>query len=151
MIEKTILNSLIQNEDYVRKVIPYLKSDYFHDHADKTVYNIICEYFDKYNKPPTVEAINVELSNKSNLSEQQYTATTELVKGFEPNDNDEGWLLDETEKFCQDKAVYNAIMESISIIDGKTDKGRGALPTILSDALSAVSYTHLTLPTNREV
>ena len=93
---------------------------------------------------PTVEAISVELSNKNNLSEQQYTAATELVKGFEENDNDEDWLLDETEKFCQDKAVYNAIMESISIIDGKTDKGRGALPTILSDALS-VSFDILVM------
>ena len=143
MIERTILNSLIQNEDYVRKAIPYLKEEYFHDLADKTVYNIICEYFDKYNKPPTVEAISVELSNKNNLSEQQYTAATELVKGFEENDNDEDWLLDETEKFCQDKAVYNAIMESISIIDGKTDKGRGALPTILSDALSVSFDPHI--------
>ena len=66
-----------------------------------------------------------------------------MVKGFEANDNNEDWLLDETEKFCQDKAVYNAIMESISIIDGKTDKGRGALPSILSDALSVSFDPHI--------
>ena len=65
MIEKTILNSLIQNEDYVRKVIPYLKSDYFHDHADKTVYNIICEYFDKYNSVPSPQVMNIEVQQNS--------------------------------------------------------------------------------------
>ena len=143
MIERTILSSLTQNEDYVRKVIPYLKPEYFHDQVDKAVYKIIVEYFDKYNQPPTIEAISVELSNKSGLSEEQFTAANELVKGFEANDNNEDWLLDETEKFCQDKAVYNAIMESISIIDGKTDKGRGALPSILSDALSVSFDPHI--------
>jgi len=139
MIEKTILNNLIQNEEYVRKVVPYLKSEYFHDHADRNLFQLIIQYFDKYNKPPTIEALSVDLSNAEHFNEDQYKSAQDLIDSMGPTESDMEWLTVETEKFCQDKAVYNAIMESITIIDGKSDKGRGALPSILSDAL-AISF-----------
>ena len=139
MIEKTILNNLIQNEEYVRKVVPYLKPEYFHDHADRNLFQLIIQYFDKYNKPPTIEALSVDLSNAEHFNEDQYKSAQDLIDSMGPTESDMEWLTVETEKFCQDKAVYNAIMESITIIDGKSDKGRGALPSILSDAL-AISF-----------
>jgi len=143
MMEQTILTNLIHNEDYVRKVIPYLKTEYFHDVVDRSVFALIVKYFDKYNTPPSIEALSVDLSNTDNLSEEQFKTADELIDKLIPSDTAIEWLTDETEKFCQEKAVYNAIMESISVIDGKSDKGRGALPTILSDALSISFDPHI--------
>jgi len=142
-MEQTILTNLIHNEDYVRKVIPYLKTEYFHDVVDRSVFALIVKYFDKYNTPPSIEALSVDLSNTDNLSEEQFKTADELIDKLIPSDTAIEWLTDETEKFCQEKAVYNAIMESISVIDGKSDKGRGALPTILSDALSISFDPHI--------
>jgi len=143
MMEQTILTNLIHNEDYVRKVIPYLKAEYFHDVVDRSVFALIVNYFDKYNTPPSIEALSVDLSNTDNLSEEQFKTADELIDTLIPSDTAIEWLTDETEKFCQEKAVYNAIMESISVIDGKSDKGRGALPSILSDALSISFDPHI--------
>jgi len=144
MIEQTILNNLIQNEEYVRKVIPYLKAEYFHDYSDRFIFKGIVEYFEKYNKPPTVEAIRIASQDAEDLSETQYESVSSQLSGYSNDDNSNiEWLLDQTEQFCQDKAIYNAIMESISVIDGKSDKGRGALPTILSDALSVSFDPHI--------
>ena len=138
MIETTILTNLINNEEYIRKVLPYVKDEYFQDHVDRSIYNEIVGYFEKYNKRPPIEAIKISLEDASNLSEDQYSqASTSLSNmGSTPDDNLE-WLLDETEKWCSDRAIYNAIMESIKVIDGKSDKSKGA----------PVSYTHLTQPT----
>ena len=143
MMEQTILTNLIHNEDYVRKVIPYLKPEYFHDIVDRSVYGLIVNYFDKYNTPPSIEALSVDLSNTDDLSEDQFKSADELIDNLVPSDTAIEWLTDETEKFCQEKAVYNAIMESISVIDGKSSKGRGALPSILSDALSISFDPHI--------
>ena len=143
MIEQTILTNLIHNEDYVRKVIPYLKPEYFHDVVDRSVFALIVNYFDRYNTPPSIEALSVDLSNTDNLSEDQFKTADELIGKLIPSDSTIEWLTDETEKFCQDKAIYNAIMESISVIDGKSDKGKGALPSILSDALSISFDPHI--------
>jgi len=143
MMEQTILTNLIHNEDYVRKVIPYLKAEYFHDVVDRSVFALIVNYFDKYNTPPSIEALSVDLGNTDNLSEEQFKTADELIDILIPSDTAIEWLTDETEKFCQEKAVYNAIMESISVIDGKSDKGRGALPSILSDALSISFDPHI--------
>ena len=146
MIEQTILNNLIQNEDYVRKVIPYLKAEYFHDYSERFIFKEIVGYFEKYNKPPSIEAIRIASQDSEGLSETNYDSVSSLLLGFGGDNNSDAsldWLLDQTEKFCQDKAIYNAIMESISVIDGKSDKGRGALPTILSDALSVSFDPHI--------
>ena len=142
MIEQTILSNLTQNEEYTRKVIPYLKDEYFHDYTERSVFKLITKYFEKYNRVPDNAALLVELSNAEGLSDDQHASATNIINEFGTS-SDEEWLIDETEKFCQDKAIYNAIMESISVIDGKSDKGKGALPSILQDALAVNFDPHI--------
>ena len=142
MIEQTILSNLTLNEEYTRKVIPYLKPEYFHDYTERSVFGLITKYFDKYNRVPDNSALLVELSNADGLSDDQHSSAQEFINKFGTS-SDEEWLIDETEKFCQDKAIYNAIMESISVIDGKSDKGKGALPSILQDALAVNFDPHI--------
>lgn len=138
-IEKVIFNNLVFNEEYTRKVIPFLKEDYFTDYSDKIIYNLINDYFSKYNTLPTVEALAIDLSNKT-ISEEAFKNSKDIISTFEKGTNDINWLLDHTEKFCQEKSVYNAIMKSIQILDDKTGKStKGSIPQILSDAL-AVSF-----------
>jgi len=142
MIEAVILNNLTHNEDYGRKVIPFLKQEYFSDYAQKTIYNLIDDYVKKYNSFPTVEAIAIDLSNKEGVNEETFKKCKNVLTEIQPDENktDLQWLLDQTEKFCQEKAVYNAIMRSISILDDKTGQiSKGAIPQVLSDAL-AVSF-----------
>ena len=135
-LETTILRNLVHNEDYMRKVLPFIKSEYFTDESERTVYKIISEFVVKYNKPPTTEALGITLQN-SNLPEGTFKETSELVKDldiFEKPNQD--WLLDETEKFCKDKAVYNAILQSIGIMEGR-DKNfsKDGIPSLLQEAL----------------
>ena len=135
-LETTILRNLVHNEDYMRKVLPFIKSEYFTDESERTVYKIISEFVVKYNKPPTTEALGITLQN-SNLPEGTFKETSELVREldvFEKPNQD--WLLDETEKFCKDKAVYNAILQSIGIMEGR-DKNfsKDGIPSLLQEAL----------------
>ena len=143
MIEKTILSNLIQNEEYIRKVVPYLKPEYFHDYTDRKIFSLVFEYFEKYNRSPSGPAVLIDLSNADDLTEEQHTSAKNIVEQLEEPAEQMDWLLDQTEKFCQDKAIYNAIMESIQVIDGKSDKGKGALPTILADALAVNFDPHI--------
>ena len=135
-LETTILRNLVHNEDYMRKVLPFVKSEYFTDESERTIYKLISDFVVKYNKPPTTEALGITLQN-SNLSEGTFKETTDLVKELEtyekPNTD---WLLDETEKFCKDKAVYNAILQSIGIMEGR-DKNftKDGIPSLLQEAL----------------
>lgn len=144
MIEETILSHLIYNEDYTRKVVAFLKPEYFSDIVHKTVYNTINDYIQKYNSCPSLESLKIELSSVEGLNEQTYYEISEFVSKLKIDPNtDQQWLIENTEKFCQDKALYNAIMESISIIDSTKDSSvnlsRGSIPKIMSDAL-AVSF-----------
>ena len=142
-IETTILNNLIFNEDYTRKVIPFLKAEYFTDFTEKTVFQTVAEYVDKYKSVPDVEALNIDIQ-KASQTEEQYKTIQEYLIKFVPSKVDEQWLLDETEKFCKDKAIYNAILDGIHIIDGKSkDQTADAIPTILSDALAVSFDTHI--------
>ena len=142
-IETTILNNLIFNEDYTRKVIPFLKPEYFTDFTEKTVFKTIAEYVDKYKSVPDVEALNIDIQ-KAPQTEEQYKTIQEYLTHFVPSKVDEQWLLDETEKFCKDKAIYNAILDGIHIIDGKSkDKTADAIPAILSDALAVSFDSHV--------
>ena len=143
MIEKTILSNLIQNEEYIRKVVPYLKPEYFHDYTDRKIFSLVFEYFEKYNRSPSGPAVLIDLSNADDLTEEQHTSAKNIIEQLEEPAEQMDWLLDHTEKFCQDKAIYNAIMESIQVIDGKSDKGKGALPTILADALAVNFDPHI--------
>ena len=137
-IEQTILANLIHNEQYTRKVLPFIKGDYFSDRTERTVFEEIQKFVDKYNDLPNQNALEVELDGRKDLNEDDYKRVLSVVKELQKDDNVIfDWLVQTTEDFCKDKAVYNAIVDGIAIIDGK-DKKRGvdALPSILTDALA---------------
>jgi archaellum biogenesis ATPase FlaH len=140
-IENTIFSNLLFNEEYGRKVIPYLKEEYFSDVKDKKLFKLIESYVLKYNAFPSKEALTIDLTNQSGVSEDMYRETLTLIDGLRLDENTKKeWLEDQTEKFCQEKALYNAIMESIHILDDKSGKTtKGSIPKILSDAL-AISF-----------
>jgi replicative DNA helicase len=139
MIENAIFSGLVYNEQYLRKVLPFIKTEYFQSRIEKVLFDLIVSYVDKYGNPPTKVAIDVELDNFVGLSEEENKQLRSKIQEIEEQPVDLDWLIDQTEKFCQDKAVYNAIMESIQILDGKGKTSKGAIPEILSDAL-AVSF-----------
>ena len=140
-IESIVLTNLIYNEDYSRKVLPYLKEEYFSSQSEKVIYSLINNYINKYNALPSKEALTIDLSNLSNVSEDTFKTAKNDIETFAYDEKTNiEWLLNQTEQFCQDKAIYNAIMSSIQILDNK--KGElttGSIPKILSDAL-AVSF-----------
>jgi len=144
-IENAILGNLVFNEWYARKTIPFLKEEYFANQQDKLVFKLIKEYVDKYNAFPSKEALAIDLSNKDSISEETFKNSKELIAGLSVDTETKiEWLLDQTEKFCQDKAVYNAIMSSIQLLDDKkTVEGKGSIPKILSDALGVSFDTHI--------
>lgn len=136
------MKNLIWNEGYARKVLPFVKDSYFTDNNEKVVYRNIESFILKYNSLPTREALSIIASETTGVSDIAIKDIQSIIESLEnPKDEktDEQWLLDQTEKFCQEKAVYNAVLESITILDGKTGKTKGAIPQILTDAL-AVSF-----------
>jgi len=142
-IEQTILRCLLTNEKYMRKVLPFIKPEYF-EGPYRILFKEAGKYVAKYNSLPTAETFMVEL-NESSLSGDIFAAACEIATGLFEGDNvDQDWLVDSTEKWCQDRAIYNAIMESISIIDGKHDTmTKGALPDLLSKALGVAFDTNV--------
>ena len=144
-IERVIFDNLIFNETYGRKVIPFLKEEYFSDKNEKIVFNLIDDYVKNYNSFPTKEALYIDLTNKEGINEDSFQTCKEIVDNVNKQyDTDLDWLLNQTEKFCQEKSVYNAIMESISILDDKTGKKtKGAIPDILSNALAVSFDSHI--------
>ncbi len=144
--EIAILKNLLQNEEYTRKVLPFLKVDYFTEHADKTLYEKVNNFVNKYNTLPSQEALQIELS-ETKMNEEEFKDSLNLLKEIDTNAEDYtdiNWLLDTTEKFCQDKAIYNAVVDSISILDNpKSTEDKGAIPDILSDALSVSFDPHV--------
>lgn len=139
-IENIILNNLVFNENFTRKVIPFLKTEYF-SNSDAIVYDLLNEYINKYNKLPTKEALLIDLSQKKGISQEIVTQCSDTIKSFTKTvDSSTDWLLDQTENFCKDKSIYNAVFESIEILGNKhKNKTKGAIPQLLSDAL-AVSF-----------
>ena len=140
-LEKTILLNLLRNENFTRKVLPFIKPEYFTVEADRILYTEIQNFILKYNTPPTKDALLIEIDALRNIKEDQVRdikSTLDSIKDIEEPNQD--WLVDSTEKFCQEKALYHAIMKSIEIMDKKTGTlTTGAIPSILSDAL-AVSF-----------
>ena len=135
-IEKTALSNLISNENYARKVIPFIKSDYFDVREERIVFEEILKFVDKYNKIPTKTSLGIEVENRKDLTETDHKKIVELIQTLDASDVDFDWLVDTTEKFCKDKAIYNAIVDGIKIIDGKDDKRNpDAIPEILTEAL----------------
>ena len=134
-IEQTILRNLLNDEKYMRKVLPFIKPDYFQG-VYRTLFKEAGKYVAKYNKLPTAETLIIELQ-ETNMSDEQFQMAMDIVPQLYSGESiDENWLLNATEKWCQDRAIYNAVMESISIIDGKHDTlTKGALPDLLSKAL----------------
>ncbi len=141
MIEKQILSRLIHDEDFLRKTLPFLKPDYFNNRIDKAVYGLIDDFVKRYNKLPSKTALVVESDSTSGYNQDEYEEIVARIGELqEDSTTDQQWLLDQTEKFCQDRAIYNAIMSSIQILDGRDVKNsKGNIPQILSEAL-AVSF-----------
>ena len=139
-LELTILRNLVFNEDYARKVIPFIQPEYYEQRVEKIVFEEIVEFIVKYGSSITIEALNIEIDNRRDLTESENKEIVELLSKLTDSPVDNQWILDTTEKWCRDRAIYLALMESIHIADGKDDKkGRDAIPSILSDAL-AVSF-----------
>lgn len=144
ILEEVIFSNLLYNEQFIRSALPYIKKEYFSLPQHRTIFEVINDYFTKYNNCPDASAIKIELSNQK-INDSLYKDCLEFVQTIPTSlNNDYDWLIEQTEKWCQDKAIYNAIMESIQVIDGKVkDKDKGALPHILSDALSVSFDQHI--------
>lgn len=143
-IENSIISNLIHNEDYIRQVLPFLNKRYFSDRKEAIIFEEINNFFNKYNKPITKEILNIELSNRTDISDKDYKDFSDYVNQIEQQDTNSDWLLNETESFCKKKAVYNAILDSIGIIDGKDkQKSEDAIPSLLSDALAVSFDNHI--------
>ena len=142
-LEQTILKNLIYDEDFLRKVLPFIKEEYFSDRTDRAIFNEISKFTESYNSSPTIEALELAIREKRNLTDDELekcdTCLQEIVKAREEKSKID-WLVDKTEKFCQEKAIYNAVLGSISILDGKDKtQDKGSIPKLLSDAL-AISF-----------
>ena len=143
-IEQAILSNLIHSEEYCRKVVPHLKRDYFADRKEAAVVSLLIKFFEDYNKPASPEVIQIEIGNLKGFTDKEIPEMQELVKLLDKAEPNQEWLIGQTEKFCKDRAVYNAILNSIKIIDGR-DKTlqQDAIPSILSDALSVCFDNHV--------
>jgi len=143
-IETTILRNLVHDEEYLRKVIPFIEPDYFSDHTDRVIFQEIAEFIVKYDKPATQEILNIELEDRTDVTEEEYKSAKEFIGSLDPVVTNKDWLMDTTEKWCRDRAIYLALMKSIKIADGQDEKkGRDAIPSILSDALSVSFDNHI--------
>ena len=139
-IEETILRNLICNEQYYRKVVPFIKADYFQEYNEKILFEEIADFAAKYDKVPTKEVLTINLQSRGDLTEETFKDTLSGLNSLSDDWIDYDWLLDATEKWCQDRAIYLALMQSIKIADGGDKKlDKGSIPSILQDAL-AVSF-----------
>ena len=139
-LEITLLKNLIHNDEYARKVIPFIKLEYFEMRSEMILCQEIIDFIAKYNKCPTQEIIDIEIQNRDDLTETEYKEVREINQTLDKVETNTEWLVDATEKWCRDRAIYLALMSSIKIADGQdNNKGRDAIPHILSDAL-AVSF-----------
>ena len=139
-IETTILRNLLSTEEYYRKVVPFLKADYFQEYHEKIVFEEIADFASKYDKIPTKEVLSINIQNRTDLTDESFKDSISTVQGLSDEWVDYEWLLDATEKWCKDRAIYLALMQSIKIADGGDKKiSRDAIPSILQEAL-AVSF-----------
>jgi replicative DNA helicase len=139
-IETTILRNLVYNEDYSRKVIPFIQPDYFENRVEKVIFQETVEFIVKYGSAVTIESLTIEIENRNDLSEDEIKEVRKIIGSLHDSPVENRWLLDTTEKWCRDRAIYLALMESIHIADGNNEKkNRDSIPSILSDAL-AVSF-----------
>ena len=143
-IELTLLRNLIHDEDFLRKVLPFIKEDYFEERVEKIIFQEIASFALEYDKVLTPEILSIEIQNREDLSEQEFKDAANTVDILRESETHTQWLLDTVEKWCRDRAIYLALMESISIADGKdSKKTRDAIPSILSDALAVSFDNHI--------
>ena len=139
-VERTTLTHLIYNEEYARKVIPFIKAKYFSNHNERVIFEEIEKFIEKYNSLPTKETLTIEVDSRKDITDEDYKKVVDIISSLDKTEVDINWLHDQTEKFCKDKAIYQAVLDGISIIDGKDkDRTPEAIPSILSEAL-AVSF-----------
>ena len=143
-VEFLILKNLLHNEEYLRKVVPFIKADYFEDLTQKIVFEEVSSFIEQYNKPATKEILIIEAEKRSDINDSSFKDVTKLISSLDDEPSEFEWLINTTEKWCRDRAIYLALMESIQLADGKDDtKGRDAIPTILSDALAVSFDSHV--------
>ena len=137
------MTSLLKDESFIKSTIPFLKGEYFHDNVDRIVFSSIVDYVNKYNTNPTSEALIIEIDRKNGGPDLD--SAVELVGELDKadSDHDKKWLIDTTEQFCKDKAMHNAMMEGIEILQGNTKKDAGSLPTLMTEALSVSFDSHI--------
>ena len=136
MIEKSLVSHLIKNDEFARKIVPYVKEEYFEDNNLKVVYLEVVKFMQKYNTLPTKEALLIEIDENSKLSDDQFNSCKEIVSSLSEEETNVEYFVDTVEKWCQERAIYKAIMESIGILDGNSEtKDKGTIPKLLSDAL----------------
>ena len=139
-VENLILKNLLLDEAYVRKALPFIKLEYFSDFLEKSLYSVISKYFTQYNALPTKEALEIEVGQIDTISDEQHHSILEMIRSIDDEKSDPDWIVDTTEKWCKERAIYLALMESIKIAEGNdNEKTPSAIPNILSDAL-AVSF-----------
>ena len=135
-LEVTILSNLVFNSEYSRKVLPFIRQDYFNDHSYKIIFLEVHEYITQYDALPSLNALGIECQERTDLTEEQFKEVLEVLNVLSDEESDLDWLVDTTEKWCQERAIYLSLMESVKIADGQdTKRDKGAIPQILSEAL----------------
>ena len=143
-VEFLILRNLLYNETYLRKVIPFIKSEYFEDLNQKIVFEEILKFIQQYNELATKEVLCIEVEKRQDINDTSFKEITHLIECLDDVPAEFNWLVDTTEKWCRDRAIYLALMESIHIADNKDEKkNRDSIPSILSDALAVSFDTHI--------
>ena len=143
-VEFLVLRNLLHNEKYVRKVIPFIKSEYFEDNNQKVVFEEILKFVQQYNQPATKEVLCIEVEKRQDITDTSFKEITQIVSYLDDKPTEFNWLVDTTEKWCRDRAIYLALMESIHIADGNDEKkNRDSIPSILSDALAVSFDNHI--------
>ena len=143
-VEYLILKNLLHNEEYSRKVIPFIKTEYFEDPSQKIVFEEIFNFIQQYNKQVTKEVLCIEVESRQDINESSFKDVINLINELDESATEFQWLIDQTEKWCRDRAIYLALMESIHIADGKDEKkSRDSIPSILQDALAVSFDTHI--------
>ena len=140
----TILNNLIHDEEYTRKVIPFIEEDYFEERSDKIVFEEISSFLKSYDSLPSKEVLQIEVGKRVDLTQDEFQSTEQLINALGKSEYEQEWVYDTTEAWCKERAIYNALMESIKIADGQDEKkNRDAIPSILSDALAVGFDQHV--------
>ena len=143
-VEQLVLKNLILDEVYVRKALPFIKEEYFSDNLEKNLFTVISKYFSQYNALPTKEALEIEVGQLDSISDEQHQNILALIRDIDNEKSDPEWIVDTTEKWCKERAIYLALMESIKIAEGNDDKKTpNAIPNILSDALAVSFDNHI--------